>query len=331
MRGTVSFAIAVRATAATALLAASVTLAPPACAEKLAVSQYGRITGSLPWVVAVKKGYFEEEGLQIDEIVAGAGGGTSLRNMLASELGYAEVATSAALAAMRSGIDLKIVNAASHHIGEIALVTLPGKPIHSVKDLVGKKAGFTGPKSTSEMLLRMVLETAGIPGKTELIATGGFGPGLTALAAGGIDAAPLIDPILTLQPQKYQVIFKFADLIPQVTWLVGVATKEFAEQQPEKLRKLIRVRRKGVDFIYAHRKEAEAIYAEAWQQKPEDVARFFPKYFDMPGEWSPGDFNQAGLEKMSAGLKLIGEVEKPVDWKSVIDQRFLPKDLQRPL
>ena len=97
MRGILSFALV------------AVMLAPPASAEKLAVSQYGRITGSLPWVIAMKKGYFKDEGLQIDEIVAGAGGGTSLRNMLASEVGYAEVATSAALAAMRSGIDLKIV------------------------------------------------------------------------------------------------------------------------------------------------------------------------------------------------------------------------------
>jgi NitT/TauT family transport system substrate-binding protein len=279
----------------------------------------------------MKKGYFKEEGLVIDEIVAGAGGGTSLRNMLASELGYAEVATSAALAAMRSGVDLKIVNAASHHIGEIALVTLPGKPIRTVKDLVGKKAGFTGPKSTSEMLLRMALESAGIGGKVQLIATGGFGPGLTALGAGGIDAAPLIDPILTLQPEKYQVIFSFADLIPQVTWLVGVATKEFAEKQPDKLRKLIRVRKKGVDFIYANRAEAAALYAEVWEQKPDAVAKFFPKYFDMPGEWSHGEFNKAALEKMSSGLQLIEEVDKPVDWSSVIDQRFLPKELQRPL
>lgn len=314
-----------------ALAAAACAWPAAAAAEKLAVSQYGRITGSLPWVVAMKKGYFKQEGLNIDEIVAGAGGGTSLRNMLASEIGYAEVATSAALAALRSGIELKIVNVASHHIGEIALVTMPGKPIRSVKDLAGKKAGFTGPKSTSEMLLRMALETSGIGGRVELVSTGGFGPGLTALASGGIDAAPLIDPILTLQPQKYQVIFTFAKLIPQVTWLVGVATREFAEKQPEKLRKLIQVRRRGVDFIYANRAEAAAIYAEVWQQKPEDVARFFPKYFDMPGEWSPGDFNKAGLEKMSAGLQLIGDADKPIDWTPIIDQRFLPKDLQRPL
>jgi NitT/TauT family transport system substrate-binding protein len=312
-----------------ALLLVAMHWPQTASAEKLAVSQYGRITGSLPWVVAMKKGYFKDAGLNVDEIVAGAGGGTSLRNMLATEIPYAEVATSAAIAAIKSGIDLKIVNTASNHIGEIALVTMPGKPIRTVADLAGKKAGFTGPKSTSEMLLRMALETAGVGGKVELISTGGFGPGLTALGANGIDAAPLIDPILTLQPEKYQVIFSFADLIPQVSWLVGVATTEFTQKQPDKLRKLIEVRRRGVDFIYANRAEAAALYAEVWEQKPDEVNKFFPKYFNMPGEWQRGEFDKAGLEKMSQGLMLIGDADKPVDWKSLVDERFLPADLPR--
>jgi NitT/TauT family transport system substrate-binding protein len=310
-------------------LALAVLWPDAAAAEKLAVSQYGRITGSLPWVVEMKKGYFKDEGLNVEEIIAGAGGGTSLRNMLASEIPYAEVATSAALAAIKSGIDLKIVNTASNHIGEIALVTMPGKPIRTVADLAGRKAGFTGPKSTSEMLLRMAIERAGITGKVELVATGGFGPGLTALGAGGIDAAPLIDPILTLQPEKYQVIFSFADLIPKVSWLVGVATTEFIQKDPEKLRKLIRVRTRGVDWIYANRADAAALYAEVWEAKRDEVNKFFPKYFDMPGEWSRGGFDKDGLDKMSQGLILIGDADKPIDWKSLIDERFIAPDIKR--
>jgi hypothetical protein len=34
---------------------------------------------------------------------------------------------------------------------------------------------------------------------------------------------------------------------------------------------------------------------------------------------------------MSEGLQLVGEVDQPVDWNAMIDQQFLPKDLQRPL
>src|SRR5262249_61853954 len=105
----------------------------------------------------MEKGLFAPAGLKIN-IISGEGGGTTLRNMLASDLHYGEVATSAALAAIRSGLDIVIVNTASDHIGEIALVADPKGDTHKVQDLQGKKAGYTNPKSTSELLLRLVLK-----------------------------------------------------------------------------------------------------------------------------------------------------------------------------
>jgi NitT/TauT family transport system substrate-binding protein len=302
----------------------------PTSASEMAVSQYGRVTATLPWAVAVEKGFFASAGIKIDNIISGQGGGTTLRNMLASDLPYGEVATSAALAAQRAGLDIVIVNTASDHIGEIALVANPKSGIRSVQDLKGRKAGFTGPKSTSELLLRLALKEAGLLGQVEPVATGGFGGGLTLLDAGGIDAAPLIDPILTLKPDKYRVIFHFADLIPRMTWLVGVTTRKFAREHPDTVRKLIAIHRQGVDYIYAHHDEAIAIYAKVWQQNPQDVATYFPKYFGYRGEWSPGGFDQEALTKMSDGLQLIGDVSGPVDWKAAIDQQYLPKDLQKP-
>jgi NitT/TauT family transport system substrate-binding protein len=300
-------------------------------ASEFAVSQYGRVTATLPWAVAIEKGYFTDEGLQIDHIISGQGGGTTLRNMLASDLPYGEVATSAALAAIQSGLDIVIVNTASDHIGEIALVANMNSSTKTVQDLAGKKAGFTNPKSTSELLLRLALKEAGMSGKVEMVGTGGFGGGLTLLDSGGIDAAPLIDPILTLKPDKYRVIFHFADLIPRMTWLVGVTTRKFANEHPDIVRKMIAVHRRGADYIYAHHDDAIQIYAKVWQQDPKQVATYFPNYFNYKGEWSPGGFDKEALEKMSEGLQLTGEIKGPVDWEAVIDQRFLPQDLQKPL
>ena len=138
----------------------------------------------------------------------------------------------------------------------------------------------------------------------------------------------MIDPILTLQPEKYRVILPFADVIPRMTWLVGITTREFARKNPDLLRKLIAIRRRGVDFIYQNRDEAMRIYAKVWQQDPKQVATYFPKYFEYEGEWTRGEFEKAGLAKMSEGLELAGEVEKPVDWNAMIDQEFLPKDCE---
>ena len=112
----------------------------PASAAKITVSQYGRLVATLPWAVALEKGMFKEAGLDIDGITAGAGGGTSLRNMLAGELPYAELATSAAIAASLAGIELKVIAAGSNHIGELTWAAKPDAGINSIKDLVAKKS-----------------------------------------------------------------------------------------------------------------------------------------------------------------------------------------------
>lgn len=302
----------------------------PAAAYDLAISQYGQVTASLPWAVAREKGYFTDEGVKIDQIIAGKGGGTTLRNMMASDLPYGEVATSAALAAINAGLDIVIVATASNHIGEIAMVVRPDSSVRDVRDLAGKSVGFTNPKSTSEMLIRLALERAHLADQVRLVATGGFGGGIALLQSGGIDATSIIDPILTLKPKEFRVIFHFADLIPHMTWLVDVTTRKFATEQPELVRKLIRIRRRSVQYIYRNHQDAMQIYAEVWQQEAKAVATYFPKYFGYNGEWSEGDFEEDGLENISKGLRLTGEAKGPVDWAAAIDQQFLPKDLQRP-
>lgn len=311
--------------------AAAVVAVSPAQAYQLAISQYGRVTATLPWAVAIEKGYFDDAGIKIDQIIAGAGGGTTLRNVLASDLPYGEVATSAAIAASRAGLDVVIVNSASSHIGEISLVAAPNGDVAKVTDLAGKKAGYTAPKSTSDVLLHLALKETRMTDKVETVATGGFGPGFTAMTTGAIAATPLIDPMLTLEPSKFRVILRFADLIPRMTWLVGITTREFAAKNPELLRKLIAVRRRAVDDIYAHHDDAMRIYAKVWKEDADKVASYFPKYFGYEGEWTRGDFEKAGLDKMSEGLQLVGDVDAPVDWNHIIDQDFLPKDLQKPL
>ncbi len=281
--------------------------------------------------MAVEKGYFDDAGIKIDQVIAGAGGGTTLRNVLASDLPYGEVATSAAIAASRAGLDVVIVNTSSSHIGEISLVADAKSDVRKMADLAGKKAGYTAPKSTSDVLLRLALKEKQMTDKVETIATGGFGPGITALTTGAIAAAPMIDPILTLEADKYRVILPFADVIPRMTWLVGITTREFAKKNPELLRKLIAIHRRAADYIYQNRDDAMQIYAKVWQQDPKQVATYFPKYFGYDGEWTRGEFEKTGLAKMSEGLSIIDEIDKPVDWNAMIDQEFLPQDLQKPL
>src|SRR5262245_52925659 len=95
--------------AAVAAACVAVAVSAPANAERLTVSQWAILVNTLPYAVALEKGYWKEEGLAIDGIIASHGGGTSVRNMLASDLPVAEMALPAAIAANKQGIDIRIV------------------------------------------------------------------------------------------------------------------------------------------------------------------------------------------------------------------------------
>src|SRR5882672_3319745 len=317
-----------------ATLAAAVTAtafaATPAGAAKITVSQYGRLVATLPWAVALEKGMFKEAGLDIDGITAGAGGGTSLRNMLAGELPYAELATSAAIAGSLAGVELKAIASSSNHIGELTWAAKPDAGIASIKDLVGKKVAYTGPKSITEMVIRTALKQEGLTGKVEALPLGGLGPALTALAQGAVAAAPWNDPALTITPNKYKVLFYGHQYYPRFTWQVAVTTKEFAAKSPQTLRKLLAVHRKAVEFVYDKREETARIYAKVWEVSLAEASAILPKYYEWQ-HWSRGDFSKEGLAAVTDGLISVGELKEPFDWNRLIDQSLLDEDLRRPL
>jgi ABC-type nitrate/sulfonate/bicarbonate transport system substrate-binding protein len=95
---------------AVARLLAPAVAPRPAAAEQITVTHWGVLMYGAPYAVAIEKGYYKEAGLDIDGVLTSKGGGTTMRNVMASSLPYGEVALSAALAAMKQGIELKIIH-----------------------------------------------------------------------------------------------------------------------------------------------------------------------------------------------------------------------------
>jgi NitT/TauT family transport system substrate-binding protein len=314
---------------AIAVIGVSLVLpATTALAEEISVTQWGSSLYGLPYAVAMDKGLFKKAGVDITGILSSGGGGTTVRNILASKTPYGEVAVSAALAAQRQGLDLVIVNVGTHSVAEASMVTLPNSSVKSVADLAGKKVAITSPKGVSEMLLLMVLKAKGIDAdKVTRVASGGYVNGLTLLEQGGVSGAALIEPLSIIRQDKYRTVYRAGDILQPMTTSVGITTREFAKAHPDTLRAIIAGRRAGVDATYADPAGAAKLLQADFKLTP-DVAREAVDNMVKSRMWSDGEFDRVELDRMTDGLKLIGELNGDVDWPKLVDTSFLPADLK---
>src|SRR5438105_3821548 len=67
-------------------------LARSAGAETITVTHWGAAFYGAPYAVAIAKGFFKQRGVDISGVLTSTGGGTSVRNTLAGDLPYGEVA-----------------------------------------------------------------------------------------------------------------------------------------------------------------------------------------------------------------------------------------------
>jgi NitT/TauT family transport system substrate-binding protein len=293
---------------AVAGLAALSLVASIARADEISVTQWGTSLYGLPYAVAMEDGLFKKAGIDITGILGSGGGGTTVRNILASDTPYGEVAVAAALAAQRQGLDLVIVNIGTRSVAESSVVTLKGSPLKDITQLDGKKVAITSPKGVSEMLLLMSLKAKGIDAdKVTRVASGGYVNGLTLLDQKAVDAAVLIEPLSILRKDQYTTLYKSSDLLPPMTTSVGITTREFAKAHPDRLKAIIEGRRMGVKAIYDNPQHAADILAKSFKLEPA-IAKEAVDNMIAPHMWSEGDFNLVELERMADGLRLNGEL-----------------------
>ena len=53
-----------------------------------------------------------------------------------------------------------------------------------------------------------------------------------------------------------------------------------------------------------------------------------PKHFHAEHQAQEGKFDFDGMNRMVEGMRLVGQLKEPVDWAPIVDQSFLPKELQ---
>ncbi len=302
-------------------------------AQQIAVGNFGVSANGMPYAVAMEKGFFKAEGINVTGIITSAGGGTSLRNMLAGGVPYGEVNPGVVIAAIQQGADLKIISDNVLTVAEFIWAVKPDSPIKSLKDLKGAKIGYTNPRSTSQGLSMLLLQKGGLqPGDAELVRTGGFGEGIAALDTGLITVAAMPEPLWSKFKDKYRAIAVASEILPPLDNVVGVTTANMAAEKGDFIRAVIRARRSAVEFMHKNPDEAGDMVAKHYNIEPA-VARSAVRNLTASRTngipyWGSGQIHLEGLKSMIEVQRMVGSITGEVNYDSIIDTRFLPEDIR---
>ena len=320
-----SLKAAIRALALAGIGLASVSAAR---AEDIVVTHYGSLLYGVPYAIAMEKGYFKEAGVDVTGILTSKGGGTSVRNMMAGDTLFAEVALPAALSAIKEGFNIKIISGGTDGRSSF-WVTRPGEKIDKPEDLKGKRFVFSRPKSVSESITLAVLKSWNVPvADVKMVAIGDFGAGLTALEHNKVDIAIIPEPIYSQKEKagvKYKILPWLDEKLPAYAQTVGIATDETIAKHGPKLKAVIEARRKGVEFLYANPKESAASLAKAYNLPADVAASAMDNILKMnPTWWNRGELQQPLMEAMAEALGSVGALQLPIDWKAATNDSFVP-------
>ena len=313
------------------IAALGLAAAAPANASDLLVTQYKNDPSGAPYGIAMEKGFFTAHGLDITGIISGAGGGSSVRNAIASDLGYGDVTAAPVIAAAEQGQDVKIISITGRSLADLVMIVMPNSPLKTPADLKGKKFGISNPKSLGEMMGVLVMEQAGLKqGDIQMTALGSLSGALTALENDVVDVTSI--PIILFRTRggesKYRVLIGPKDL-PLIPSQLGMATGKAMKEWPDKLRAIELARRDGTKFIYEHTDEAIQILSKLYAPLPPNEVGIMVKDLVAAKFWSEGRIEMPLLENTVHAMKGVGMLEKDVDLSKMVDSSFLPPDLQK--
>jgi NitT/TauT family transport system substrate-binding protein len=294
-------------------------------AAEIHVSHFGQVMPSVVWIVALERDMFRKNGVDVTDVISSQGGGTTLRNMLAGGIPFADAAAGATVAGIRAGLPIKVVGTAVNNAADNAWVVLANSPIKSIKELTGKKFGTTNPGGVTRVFGELLLRHNGIEPSQVTQVPLGVGAGIAAIDSGAVDATYVLEPLFSRFGDEYRKIGGISDVLPQVSQNLLITSQEFIDKQPDKLRALLLTHKQAVEFVTANPQEATRIAMKRMVNIDEASLQRAVAAMVKANYFSDGGFDPEALEGTKKLLVATGDIKGEFDFEKIIDRRFRPK------
>jgi ABC-type nitrate/sulfonate/bicarbonate transport system substrate-binding protein len=230
--------------------------------QKLSISMSSTGMPSIQLYIAREKNFFREEGFDPQLIRMSAN--TAIAAGITGELNALGSVGSAVRAIMR-GAPLRILSVDLRR--PIFWLVSRGE-FRTAKEIKGKHLGIATINGSQHSAARKMLAIHGVDSDKELtfVQVGDESAQLQALVSNSIQVAALTPPYVFLARDKFKmnVLESSIDKFPSIQQGIGVQVKTF-QDQPNWLRRLLRVKAKATRFFHENEKETAEILARVWK------------------------------------------------------------------
>ncbi len=275
---------------------------------------------SLALAIATAKGMFEAEGIKVELQQFNVGADIVIA-MAAGQIDVGYVGIAPATMAIDKGMPLKIVAAVN---GEgSGIVISKNSTINNLTDFEGNTLVIPSKGSIQDILLNYLLQKNDINSKSMDIREMQTSLMPEALQSGKIGGYIVWEPYVTKADSGgYGKTFMYSDEIwENHPCCVIIASDNFRQNNPDKLKKILKIHQNATDYIYSNSDDAGLILSKQFKisVSTEKEVLSHIKFVSVPDE----DFINDSLKIMSIQRQL-GYVEHNITLDRIFDLRYLP-------
>ena len=263
--------VRIRTLTAIALLGSAVFSEPAFSAERIVIGTPSRGLFEFPAVVAIRKGYYKDEGLDADKVQMQPA--IAVKALISGDIDYL-LAWGSAIRAAVTGVPIKaVIGMASRPLH--VLIARPD--IKTPKDLKGKIIGVDSVAGTVDYLSRVAARHFGFEPEKDIkiIVTGESPTRLAALRAGSIDATPIdVAFAMKAEDEGFRRLLYLGDIIELP--LSGIAvTDNKLQTQREQVKKVVRASLRGSRFMKQNRGETIQMLSDYLRITPSQAGKAY--------------------------------------------------------
>jgi len=310
---------------------AALLLHAPASAQPRPTIYLGATTKTLgysPLWVAAKRGFFEQQGLDV-KLVLLRGVPMTLQALASGSLQVGTGGPEAYIAATERGMDFAIAGGLSNGMTQVLIA---GKNYKTVGELRGATLGVSSLTSSGVTALKETLKQKGLEYPRDyklLIVAGGSASNLMALQSGQIAATIVAVPLnYAAEEVGMNTLARLIDTVPNFQAATIVIKRSWAEKNRGVMVRFMKAKVQSDRWLHDNRDEAVEFIAKEMQLNPAHALKGW-QYYTQNRLWSVnGEPNINGMKhNLSVYAELTGAKQLAPDVHKFLDLSYLAEAL----